>query len=189
MQQEVIVFSGPPLAGKSTLAARVAVELNCPYLEMDEARLALLPDSKQTPQDRDIAYRAVRYTATKLLAAGVPRVILCATYNPALHREGVGEMVQEFSAGLFVISCTVEPDEAVNRFRQRKGGHAAVDLTEDKVRRSAVDARPFLKGLVIDSSAMSEDEAVTKILQYVTSRIAVRDVDAWVQMGFRGPRT
>src|SRR5438128_3289934 len=138
MKQSLIVFAGPPLSGKTTLATRVSLDLQCPYLEMNAARLAILPDSKQSAADRDIAYRAVLYTAGKLLGAGSQRVILTATDGPAVHREGIRDVVRRYSAALFVVTCLVAPDEAVMRFRQRPRGHAALDLTEDKARKLAV---------------------------------------------------
>jgi hypothetical protein len=131
----------------------------------------------------------MHYAAAKLLSAAVPQLILCATYGPALHREAVRETVHQFAAKLFVVSCIVNADDAASRFRQRARGHAAVDLTEDKVRRSALDAKPFAGGLVLNTSELSEEDAVQQTLAYIGSPIAVSDINAWVDLGFRGPRT
>lgn len=189
MQQSIVVFSGPPLAGKSTLGARIAHDLNSPYLEMDEARKLILPGSTQSAADRDIAYRAISYATRKVLAVGVERAILCATYTEAEHRAGVADLVTACSARLFIVSLVVDPDEAVRRLLLRPAGHAAVDLTEDRVRALAESARPFAGGLVVNTSAQSQPQCVDQILRYITSGNNVADIQSWISAGHRGPRT
>ena len=61
--KKLVVFGGPPCTGKST----VGRALGWAHLEMDAARMALLPDAAHTRADREVAYRAVLWTAGHLL--------------------------------------------------------------------------------------------------------------------------
>lgn len=83
---KIIIFSGPPCSGKSTFASDISVRMGFPHLQMDEIRACLIPQSKQSKTDRDIAYRAMHLLADHLLQKGVT-VILDATYGPYEHRD------------------------------------------------------------------------------------------------------
>src|SRR5205809_2864448 len=126
----VIAFTGPPCAGKSTLAAEVARRLRIPHLSMDATRRRLLPDAAHTRADRAVAYRAMEWAAELL-----PSVILDAPYGHEEDRSGL-ERLQAV-----VIECRVTPDIAVDRFRSRGPDSVRLDLTEEVVRRVVAEYR------------------------------------------------
>src|SRR3954447_6608285 len=84
-EPRLIVFSGPPCSGKSTLAAEVARRLSLPHLSMDATRRRILPDAPHTRADRQAAYRAMHWAAELLLDAGASAV-LDAPYGHAEDR-------------------------------------------------------------------------------------------------------
>jgi predicted kinase len=127
----VITIAGPPCSGKSTLAGCLASTLGAVRLEMDRFRLRLLPDSRHSVEDRDIAYRAMHLT-TEIVARQSAHVVVDATYTAASCRAGLIEAVERVNAVMFLIECHVDAALAVRRFRQR-GPHAAADLTESRV--------------------------------------------------------
>ena len=69
----LIVFAGPPCAGKSTLAAEVARRRDLPVLSMDATRRRILPAAAHTRADRQVAYRAMHLAAELLLAPAPAR--------------------------------------------------------------------------------------------------------------------
>src|SRR5437868_5015273 len=104
LRTKLIVISGPPCSGKSTLAEEVHRRTGIPHIELDHVRARLLPDSKQDETDRDTAYRAIHLIAENLLAVKQP-VILDATYGRATHRQALRELVSRTAADLRWIQC------------------------------------------------------------------------------------
>lgn len=85
--KQLILVTGPPCSGKSTVAAALAATLQAMVLDIDDIRRIVIPNSKQTQQDRDIAYRCMHLIAEKLLEAGIKRVVVAATYGRLQPRE------------------------------------------------------------------------------------------------------
>jgi predicted kinase len=149
----VIAFTGPPCAGKSTLAAEVARRLGVPHLSMDETRRRLLPDAAHTRADREVAYRAMEWAAEML-----PGVVLDAPYG---HEEDYAALER---LGAKVIECRVSPETAVRRFRERGPDRVRLDLTEDVVRRMVEDYRYRGGALVLDTDRLSAAECLAGTL-------------------------
>jgi adenylylsulfate kinase len=78
--QWAIWITGPPGSGKSTLAHRLAVSLQAEgtevaVLEAATLRELVLGDEFTADPLRDIAYRALAYTAARLVRLGVPVIV------------------------------------------------------------------------------------------------------------------
>jgi predicted kinase len=132
----LLVISGPPCAGKSTLADALHREGGA-CLDVDRVRQAVIPDSDQSERDRDIAYAAMHVLAKELLEAHVSPVIVAATYKRLEQRQHLRDAFADSRTAVLVVQCTVDPATAVERFRHRQPGHAALDLTNESVRRAA----------------------------------------------------
>ena len=152
-QIRVIVFSGPPCSGKSTIAESLSRRTGIPHLEMDGIRARIIPDSEQNEKDRRISYRAMHVVAESLLRCG-HSVIVSATYGPLQHREELERLAYEIKATLWLVECKVEPDVAVQRFAGRREPHPAVDLTPERVRDLAKTFAYSGKGLTLDTSGL-----------------------------------
>lgn len=159
-----IAFTGPPCAGKSTLAAEVARRLGLPHLSMDATRQRLLPDAAHTRADREVAYRAMEWAAEML-----PDVVLDAPYG---HDEDYAGLVR---LGAVVIECRVSPETAVRRFRERGPDAVRKDLTEDVVRRMVEEYHYRSGALVIDTERVSAAESVDRVLSVLQPRRGDRD--------------
>ena len=154
----VLAFTGPPCAGKSTLAAEVARRFGIPHLSMDATRKRLLPDAEHTRADREVAYRAMEWAAELL-----PAVILDAPYGHEEDRAGLRRL------GAVVIECRVTPETAVRRFRERGADPVRLDLTDDVVRGMVADY-PYQGGaLVLDTDRLSPAECLRATLDYLSS--------------------
>ena len=127
--RKLIVFSGPPCSGKSTLASKLSEETGFPYLQMDRVCDRLFSNSAHGPRQREVSYRAMHLTAEQLLARG-QSVILDATYRHERHRLELQQITDGTRAALYFIQCKVTVETALLRFKTR-GGHPAVDLTEN----------------------------------------------------------
>jgi predicted kinase len=160
----LLVLSGPPCSGKSTLAAALRQRLGGVALDVDDIRTALIPGSQQSEADRDAAYAELHSRAKRLLRDGVSPVILSATYTRLAQRCRLAAMASEVGAAALVVQCAIDPGVAVARFAVRPAGHAAVDLTADAVRTAAA-AYAFTTGeaLVLDTTA-SLTECVERVV-------------------------
>ena len=177
---QLIVVAGPPCSGKSTLAGALGLAVAAPVLDIDEIRKIVIPNSKQTQEDRNIAYRCMHLVAEKLLKAGVSRVVLAATYGRRQPRQWLSSIAERTGTQVCAIACKVSPEMAVARFRSRQPGHAAVDLTEDLVRRQAADY-DYAAARVVDSTIRVE-ASVAQAEGYVRSGETTELAD-WVSHG------
>jgi predicted kinase len=166
----LIVFAGPPCAGKSTLAAEVARRRNLPLLAMDATRRRILPGAAHTRADRQVAYRAMHLAAELLLAAGAS-AILDAPYG---HQEDRDELARiSADADVRLIECRVSPETAIRRFLERGPDPVRLDLTEEAVGRMvreytyAGDWAGRARPLRVDTEAESQRECLERIERYL----------------------
>jgi len=161
MTARVVVFSGPPCSGKSTLAARLAAELGVPHLSMDDTRARLLPHAAHTRADRRVAYRAMAFAA-ELLAGCGRDVILDAPYAHAEDRRELARFP------LYLVECAVSPREALARFAQRDQRHPGMaGLTPERVEMLVREFPYTGKGLLLDTDGAQPGECMERIERYL----------------------
>ena len=177
---QLIVLTGPPCSGKSTLAEKLAAIFAALVLDIDQIRESVIPNSRQSQEDRDIAYRCMNLVAQRLLELGAGTVILTATYSRRKPRQWLRSLADSTSARVCVLACQVGPEIAIARFRSRKPGHPAVDLTEDSVQRQVMNY-PYGLANVIDC-AIPLHESVAKAEYYIREGKAI-DLAEWVSQG------
>ena len=177
---QLIVLTGPPCSGKSTLAGQLAAIFGALVLDIDQIRQIVIPVSQQSQQDRDIAYRCMHLVSEKLLEVEVNAIILTATYSRRNPRQWLRSLAESKSAQVCILACQVSPDIAIARFRSRTSGHPAVDLTEDLVQRQVMDY-PYGTAHVVQCG-IPLHESVAKA-EYLVREGKAIDLAEWVSQG------
>ena len=180
---QLIVLTGPPCSGKSTLAGQLAAIFGALVLDIDQIRQIVIPNSQQSQEHRDIAYRCLHLVSEKLLEAGANAIVLTATYTRRNTRQWLRSLADSKSAQVCILACHVSPEIAIARFRSRAPGHPAVDLTEDLVQRQVMDY-PYGVANVVEC-AIPLHESVAKAEYFVREGKAI-DLAEWVSQGAPG---
>lgn len=181
----VLVLAGPPCAGKSSVGrafAQASREREV-YLEVDALFSMLLPRSGRSRQDRMVAYDAAHALARTLVMHQHTAILEC-TYARREQRASLLEALSTVpSCTVRVVEFVISPDEAAQRFRQRR---EATDLDETSLR-ERVENYPYWDGAHrVDSC--SADDPHTLADQIVTWRQrdpAPSDWIEWIDLGSR----
>ncbi|MER7672784.1 AAA family ATPase [Kitasatospora sp. NPDC096128] len=120
----LIVVSGGPGSGKTTLAHALARAVGCPALVRDEVKEGLLHAGTRTPSP-DLAVRDAFFAVLGVLVDAGVSVVAEAAYQDRLWRPGLEPLAAR--TRLRVVHCRVDPDLARRRIAERlaAGGHRA----------------------------------------------------------------
>ena len=156
MAPRIVLISGPPASGKTTIARPLAEALGFALLTKDDIKESLFTSLNGPPSD--LAYsRQIGSAAMNLLwtlAPYCPQVVLEANFRTRspFERERLAALLRRPGARLVEIHCQVPLEEAGRRFAQRardERHHPAHALREMSVEQLAEYAEPFGMGPVI----------------------------------------
>lgn len=165
----IIVISGLPGAGKTTLGHNLAEFMHLPFLAKDEIREILFnhfgDDSKNMPMIRDATYEILYSTIKKIVAAG-KSVIIESNFEEKFATPQLQSLKDEFNCSLFQIFCSVEARIAFARFQKRsQDGNRhhlhATHNTFEEYKKSLIDNREYhlsLPGIAVD---MTKPESIS----------------------------
>jgi len=116
-----IVVCGAPASGKTTLARRLATDLQLPLLEQDVIKESLaevlpMPDRAASRQIGAASMSVLYDLADAMLARGVNTMIESNFYAEYAARDLVR---MSRSARVCIVQCEVDRDNVVQRYRQR----------------------------------------------------------------------
>jgi predicted kinase len=149
--KRLIVFSGPPCSGKSTLGAKLSTTWSIPHLELETIRARILPNSRNTHEDHMIAHRTMHLVAEVFLELGM-NVIANAAYSIVEERRDLEELAARMSTPLYLIECRVSPQAAAQRNARRREQQPGYELSDERVL-ELVNTFPYYgRGLVVDST-------------------------------------
>jgi predicted kinase len=118
----LVVVAGPPAAGKTVLAERLAVELRVPLLAKDDLKLVLYralgaSDMAESQRLGAAAFEVLSSTAARLLAAGIGVVL---EGNFARGRSEAALLPLLEAAEAVQVHCAAAREETLRRYRSRK---------------------------------------------------------------------
>lgn len=163
MSGVIIVVSGLPASGKTTVAEIVARQLGAPYLNSDKTRLALEFSGEYAPAAKDHIYQQLmRQCEAELEEASV--VVIDATFVLERWREALDQMARRIGATTRWVFLHASEESTCERMKQqRKYSEADYAVYMQIKREYEADGRPCLK---LDSDRQSVAEMAEAVLKY-----------------------
>jgi predicted kinase len=179
----VLVLSGPPCSGKSSIGRLLTAEPPLPdlvHVEVDALFDLLLPGSDRNRHDRQLAYDAAHAVTRPALARGRCVLLECTYARRDQRRSLVAALADQPAVPLWVVEVQVPPEEAVHRFRRRK---QETDLDDELVRERAA-AFPYSdQALRLTSSAATPADHARALRAWLAGRPAPVQSARWVAAG------
>jgi predicted kinase len=128
----LLIVSGLPCAGKTSIAERLAVELKLPLMTKDGIKEQLFNTLGWRDRDwsKQLSHASVEllfYFTETQLAAGNSLIIEC-NFQPDLAAPRLRAIQTQYTAVLFQIYCRADTDTLYQRYKDRTGrrhpGHA-----------------------------------------------------------------
>lgn len=169
-QSFAVWITGLPASGKSTIVAALrpqleALGLSVEVLESDEVRRVLTPTATYSEAERDLFYRALAFTGSRLVAHGVT-VIFDATATRRAYRDFGRSMIQRFIE--VAVVCPLETCMQRDHKGTYQRGQHAESLTVPGLQEPY--EAPLHPDMTIDTTATAAKEAAEKILALIAER-------------------
>jgi len=206
----ILVVMGGVGTGKSTIAKRIAVELDWPVFSSDQIRktLAGVPLAQRTPpelRNRIYSARMTQQTYRKLVKDGLAAIgcsrgrrpqllkphngaILDATFSTRTHRKFLRDECNKANVPFQFVELEVDPDEIKNRLKLRneKTTETSDARLEDFEELTAAYQPP--SELAPDLISILTMTSVADAVKAILRRLAEKQSIVGNNMGFREPR-
>lgn len=139
--QQIILISGAPGVGKTTIAVPLTRALNFSLIAKDDIKESLYEALDGRPNDREFSRRvgAAAWEVLWKLAAKSPKVILEANFRPNSHVERERLVTLNANAQIIEVHCHCPPEEIMRRYStrdiagERHYAHALAEITAEQV--------------------------------------------------------
>ncbi len=166
--KNIIVFTGLPGVGKSTLAEAVASKLSLPLFSVDPIESAMLQSGLIRSFSTGLAaYLVAETLAREQLKLGLSVVI--DAVNPVQEARNMWQkLAKEFGAKLHIIECTLEPSIHKQRIEERvRDLHGIPETTWERVEAIREEYLPWQEDRLVLDTANPQQQLLAKALDYI----------------------
>lgn len=166
--QKLILVSGLPGVGKSTLAEGIAKHLGCPIFSVDPIESAIIQSGLKRSFETGLsAYLVAQTLAEEHLKLGFSVVI--DAVNAVVEARGMwSELEKKYAAAQIIIECILDEREHKKRIEARvRNLHGLSEVTWQEVEERRQEFAPWERDrLIIDTAEPNENNLKTA-LEYI----------------------
>lgn len=173
----IVVVSGLPASGKTTLASALRDRAGLPLLSLDTVKEAVVDGlGDEAPGDRFAIRRAAREVLVALATANPAGCVVDIWINPTRDESGFADALGAVPGARFAeIVCRVPVEVSLERYaaRQRHPAHLPMDAgTEERIRAAAPHVGPLGLGphRDVDTSIPVPEALVDELVAWVLER-------------------
>jgi predicted kinase len=179
----LLIVSGLPCAGKTSIAERLAAELKLPLMTKDGIKEQLFntlgwKDRDWSKQLSQASVELLLYFTETQLAAGNSLIIEC-NFHPDLAAPRLQVMQAKYEAAILQVFCRAQVDVLYQRFRARTGtrhpGHADEQYLGEF---QTILNNTFQEPLDLDSPVVVVDTTEFQKVDFASLLEAARDVQS-----------
>lgn len=115
----LVLITGLPGTGKSTVANHLSKRINASVLRTDEIRKRLFVKPKYTDEEKEIVYKSLFLIAEKLLKVK-SNVVIDGTFYKRSLRHRIYRTAASTRSRLIIVECVASVDAIERRMRRRK---------------------------------------------------------------------
>lgn len=169
-EPSLVIFSGLPFAGKSTLSRELARLSNFVHLDCDDYRLAIVGHDRFLPEEQEAAvmvesYRRMHVDGLKLISSRLP-VSLAATYWRPIYKPLLVDLLSQLTVPIRIFELRVDDSLIGERVRQRslEGDPSEIKSVEQYFAiKNNIDPIAF-RGKIIVDTARSLADTMAEVL-------------------------
>ncbi|MCK5233465.1 MAG: AAA family ATPase [Candidatus Aenigmarchaeota archaeon] len=161
----LIIFSGLPATGKTTLARDVAKKTGAIILRTDVIRKELFAEPKYTEEEKEQVYNEMFLRAEKFLIKG-DVVILDANFYLQSLRDRARDVARKFGKKFLIVECVLDEKKVLERMNARSSKSDVSDANRIEIYRKIKSLWEPIRAahIVIDTSCeCARADAIEKI--------------------------
>ncbi len=122
-QASLIIISGPPCTGKTTLGEKIAKEFNIPFINKDSIKELLFDnlgwsDREWSKKLGRTSYGILYYLIESLLKVNIPFIIE-SNFKPKFDNKKFEELKAKYNFQILQMLCMTEDSVLLERFKKR----------------------------------------------------------------------